>query len=233
MTTLYSNPWYVAGSYLGIMLALYFIVGGFAYWLYWKYAIKRWAHNKSQPGMPDREQLQREISYSGISLMIFTLAVLLVWWLTQKGISRVYLDYDDYGTGWFILSIFLMVLMHDAWFYWTHRLMHIKYLYKTMHRLHHLSRNPTPWATYAFHPYEAIVQIAMLPLFTLFLPIHPLAIMIFFVNQHLYNVQGHLGFENLPRWFISAPLARLTNTCTHHNMHHRFFKGNYGLYFNH
>jgi sterol desaturase/sphingolipid hydroxylase (fatty acid hydroxylase superfamily) len=47
----------------------------------------------------------------------------------------------------------------------------------------------------------------------------------------IYNVYGHLGFELFPKganrhWFL-----KWFNTSVNHNMHHQYFKGNYGLYF--
>jgi sterol desaturase/sphingolipid hydroxylase (fatty acid hydroxylase superfamily) len=47
----------------------------------------------------------------------------------------------------------------------------------------------------------------------------------------LYNVYGHLGFEIYPKGLNKHWLGRWMNTSVNHNMHHQFFKGNYGLYF--
>ncbi len=228
----HDNPWLYSGIYLFGMLALYFVVSGGAYWLFWKFGIKRWAHRKSQTGTPKPSQIRREIGFSIISLFIFTLSVLLVWWMTYLNIGWVYYDFDEYSTTWFVASLFLSVYFHDTWFYWTHRWMHKKSIFKLVHALHHRSSNPTPWATYSFHPLEALVQSMALPVMVMFLPLHPFAIVIFFINQHIYNVQGHLGFENLPSWFTKVPILNIGNTCTHHNLHHHYPKGNYGLYFN-
>ncbi len=46
------------------------------------------------------------------------------------------------------------------------------------------------------------------------------------------NVLGHCGFEILPRGFAKHWLTRGHNTTTHHDMHHRYVRHNYGLYFN-
>jgi len=46
------------------------------------------------------------------------------------------------------------------------------------------------------------------------------------------NVMGHLGYELFPKGFASHRLFKWHNTSTHHNMHHRLVKCNYGLYFN-
>jgi len=63
------------------------------------------------------------------------------------------------------------------------------------------------------------------------LPMHPLALMLFLAYMIVRNVVGHLGFEISPAGFARHPLTRWHLTPTHHDLHHRFGKGNYGLYF--
>ncbi len=46
------------------------------------------------------------------------------------------------------------------------------------------------------------------------------------------NVLGHLGFELYPSGSTKHWLGRWNNTSTHHNMHHKYTRCNYGLYFN-
>ena len=46
------------------------------------------------------------------------------------------------------------------------------------------------------------------------------------------NVLGHLGFELYPKGFTTHWLGKWNNTSTHHNMHHKYYNCNYGLYFN-
>ena len=43
---------------------------------------------------------------------------------------------------------------------------------------------------------------------------------------------GHLGYEIFPRNMIQHPLFKWLNTSTNHNMHHKYVRCNYGLYFN-
>jgi len=37
-------------------------------------------------------------------------------------------------------TVLALDLLHDAWFYWTHRLLHTKSLYRSVHYVHHQSR---------------------------------------------------------------------------------------------
>jgi Delta7-sterol 5-desaturase len=52
----------------------------------------------------------------------------------------------------------LMFIIQDTYFCWTHRLMHHPKVFKTFHSVYHQSTNPSPWAAYAFHPLEEIVE---------------------------------------------------------------------------
>lgn len=124
-----------------------------------------------------------------------------------------------------------MVFLHDAYFYWVHRLMHTKWLYGHVHKVHHISTNPSPWTAYAFHPLEAVVEAGILPLIAFTLPVHPSAIASFFFFQIAYNVYGHLGFELYPKGFHKTAIGKYVNTSVAHNLHHSRFNGNYGLYF--
>jgi sterol desaturase/sphingolipid hydroxylase (fatty acid hydroxylase superfamily) len=138
----------------------------------------------------------------------------------------------DHGWPWFCTSIVLTIFLHDAYFYWTHRLMHHRRLFPIFHRVHHLSHNPSPWAAYAFHPAEGLVQAGILPLTAILIPIHPLAFAIFMMWQLTDNILGHTGYEFYPRWLMKTPLKFFLNPPTHHAMHHEKMHGNYGIYFN-
>lgn len=121
--------------------------------------------------------------------------------------------------------------MHDTYFYWAHRIMHHPWLFKTVHLVHHKSTNPSPWAAYAFHPFEAIVESLIFVIFLFAIPVHSIHLIWFFVISLVYNVYGHLGFEIYPKGFNKHWLGKWMNTSVSHNQHHQFFKGNYGLYF--
>jgi sterol desaturase/sphingolipid hydroxylase (fatty acid hydroxylase superfamily) len=69
---------------------------------------------------------------------------------------------EEYGWGYFFISVAVMLVLHDAYFYWTHRAMHRPRLFKVFHRVHHLSTNPSQWAAFAFHPLEAVVEAGIL-----------------------------------------------------------------------
>ena len=100
-----------------------------------------------------------------------------------------------------------------------------------MHLAHHKSTNPSPWAAYAFHPFEALVEGGIIWVLVFVMPIHPLAIGLFLLFMITYNIYGHLGYEIIPNWLLFSKVGKWLNTSTNHNMHHHYFKGNYALYF--
>jgi sterol desaturase/sphingolipid hydroxylase (fatty acid hydroxylase superfamily) len=178
------------------------------------------------------EQARREFLYSVLSIAIFALVGVWMYLLTESGASRIYQD-DRYGPVWFVLSVPVMLILHDTYFYWTHRFMHWKPVFKRVHLLHHRSHDPSPLASFAFHPLEALIEAGIAPLIALTLPVHRSAFFLFLTLSMLINVYGHLGFELGPRGFMrSRLLAWLFNTTTHHHQHHQKTKWNFGLYFN-
>ncbi|MBK6635031.1 MAG: sterol desaturase family protein [Chitinophagaceae bacterium] len=97
--------------------------------------------------------------------------------------------------------------------------------------MHHKSTNPSPWASFSFQPAEAFIESGIIYVFAFTFPVHIIHILAFLVFMTLYNVYGHLGFEIFPRGFNRHWFFKWFNTSVNHNMHHQYFKGNYGLYF--
>jgi len=210
----------------------YFIVAGIAYILFYLLIKNRTSYKKIQQRFPNLKDYAREIGYSIITIAIFALVPLLI--LDQKAIrfhTFFYTNVHQYGRLYFFLAFPLMFIIHDTYFYWTHRLMHHKRLFRVFHLVHHKSINPSPWAAYSFHPLEAIVEAGIFAVFLFTLPVSPLHLAIFFFTMIVYNVYGHLGYELYPKGFSRHWLGKWINTSVNHNQHHQYFKGNYGLYF--
>jgi sterol desaturase/sphingolipid hydroxylase (fatty acid hydroxylase superfamily) len=181
---------------------------------------------------PTLAQVGREVFWSLCSIGIFGVTGGLIYFAHLSGWTRFYGPADKHGWPWFFASIALMIALHDTYFYWTHRLMHHRRLYRLFHHTHHLSVSPTPWAAYSFGPLEACVQAGIGPLIVLTMPVNGKAFLAFMLWQISFNVLGHCGHEIFPRWFLDTPFGRFLNTPTHHGLHHEKFKANFGLYFN-
>lgn len=180
---------------------------------------------------PEIGQRRREFAYSTLAAGIFALAGLGVYHGAQRGFFRIYEDIAEFGWTYWGISLILMVLTHDAYFYWTHRLMHRGSVFRWTHATHHHSMAPTVWAAYAFAPGEALVQAAFVPLFLLVIPMHASALFIWIAHQILRNTLGHAGVELMPKQWLATWWGRWLTTTLHHDLHHAHGKGNYGLYF--
>ena len=97
--------------------------------------------------------------------------------------------------------------------------------------MHHKSTNPSPWASFAFQPTEAVIESGIVYLFALTFPLHFIHLFSFLIFMTFYNVYGHLGYELFPKGFNRHWFFKWFNTSVNHNMHHQYFKENYGLYF--
>ncbi len=220
----FKSAWLIGGRYL--------MIAGFAFLLFYILRRNRIFYKKIQSRYPRLRDYSREIFYSLLTVAIFSLVSVEL--ITNPHIAPHTTRYQDiatYGWAYYFLVFPLLLIMHDTYFYFTHRLMHHKYLFRWFHLVHHQSTNPSPWAAYAFHPLEAIVEVGIVVIFMFTIPIHRSHLLIFFLFMIVYNVYGHLGYELYPRGFSKGRVGRWINTSVNHNQHHQYFKGNYGLYF--
>lgn len=212
-------------------LLRYLIPASAAFLIFWVLARNGLMHLFIQRTFPRSKQLWKEFAYSMSTVVIFSLVGFCIYSGEKAGLTRIYYDMTDYGVIYLITSVMITIVFHDFYFYWTHRLMHHKWLFKYVHRVHHESTNPSPWAAYSFHPWEALIQALVLPIMVFTIPLHPLVIFIFLTYMIVRNVLGHLGFEILPKGFTRNKWLNWNTAITHHNLHHEHFHNNYGLYF--
>jgi sterol desaturase/sphingolipid hydroxylase (fatty acid hydroxylase superfamily) len=216
---------------ISVFASRYFILATL-FWLVWYVLLrKQTAPTKLQPRFPKPKDYRREIFYSASSMLIFATVTAALLLTPFRRLTLYYSRVGDYPVWWFWTAFPLTFLVHDAYFYWTHRLMHHPRIFKWMHLVHHKSTNPSPWAAFSFHPTEAVVEAGIMAVLLLIMPLHAIHIAVFFALQMLYNVYGHLGWELYPATFRNGSIGRWINTSSAHNAHHQFFHGNYGLYF--
>jgi sterol desaturase/sphingolipid hydroxylase (fatty acid hydroxylase superfamily) len=224
----------VLGTWRGVLAVdflRYFLTAAPFYLVFWVWRPRLVRPRRIQAQDPDARRIRSEVAYSMSTVVIFSATGLCLLHAEQAGLTRIYGEVADRGWTYFAASLVLMVLVHDAYFYWTHRLLHWRPLFRLAHHVHHRSTSPTPWAAYAFHPVEAVIQAGIYVVIVFALPTHPAALMLFLTYMIVRNVVGHLGFEVWPAGFARHPFTRWHLTPTHHDQHHLRGKGNYGLYF--
>lgn len=217
---------------VSILSLRYLFFAGTLFLIFYVWKKRDFFRIKIQQKYPDNKHILREVAYSFLSIAIFSLVATTMFILRKHGYTKMYLHFSDHSVPYFIFSVIAFILLHDTYFYFTHRLMHWKVIYPYVHKVHHLSTNPTPWAAFAFHPLEAFIEVGIVPIMMFLMPIHPYALLVWVLYQTGMNVLGHLGFEVFPSGFTNGFISKYSNTSTHHNMHHKYVTSNYGLYFN-
>lgn len=224
--------WQVLFFFLFILIAGYIIPAGQFYLRFYVFRNARAAAKRIQKRRPSRSDIVREVKYSVLTVFIFAVLAALLWRSFLRGETSIYLRFRDYPWWYHPFSFALVLLFHDTYFYWTHRLMHWRPVFKYVHLGHHKSHTPTPWAIYAFQPLEALIQFGIVALPVLYLPLHPVVLLVYLSYDSFINTAGHSGHEIFP-----ARLARIwpfswLNTVTHHDYHHTNVRVNYGAFFN-
>ncbi|MEJ2816751.1 sterol desaturase family protein [Caulobacter sp. CCG-8] len=189
------------------------------------------AGRKIREGRPPARQLLVEFACSIRSIMIFSTVGLISFALFRAGLMPGPYIARGLGPVWFWTSLALMIVAHDAWFYWTHRLIHDRRLFRTFHRRHHRSNSPSPFTAYSFDLGEAAINALFVPLWMLLVPTQWPVAGLFMLHQIVRNTLGHSGYELFPATRDGRPLLPWLTTVTHHDLHHAQAGWNYGLYF--
>jgi len=216
---------------LAIETGRYLVTAGLVSLVVWAFWAARFHARKVQPRTAVPSDYRREVLASLRTALIFSLTGFGMHLASQAGWLTIHHGFTVRGPAYLALSLVLMVVAHDAYFYWTHRAMHHPRLFRLFHWTHHKSKTPTPWTAYAFDVPEAIVTVAFVPLWAALVPMHEVALYAFVTWQIVRNVMGHAGVELSP---VSGRPSRLfgwLSTTTHHDLHHQQGRSNYGLYF--
>lgn len=112
----------------------YFIIAGIAFFVFYVLLRSRMAPKKIQRAFPALRDYRREILYSVGTILIFGFVPLLfIFNPTVRPFTTLYDTIAERGW-WYYVGIFpIMFLMHDTYFYWTHRLMHHPRLFRYFH----------------------------------------------------------------------------------------------------
>ena len=157
---------------LSANLGRYIVISGGFFLVFYVFFRSRWSAEKIQPSYANKNYYLREFAYSILTLLIFVGVALFVFYSPLREYNKLYRSIDEYGWGYWWFSVIAMILLHDTYFYWTHRAMHHPKIYRHVHLVHHLSQNPSPWAAFAFHPLEAVVEAGIVVIIAFLFPFH-------------------------------------------------------------
>ena len=133
----------------------------------------------------------------------------------------------------FVAILLILVHYHKLHFYFTHRLIHWKPLYRTVHHVHHRNVNFAPWSGLSMHPVEHLIFFSDVLIFWL-LPGHPILVLFMLLRSGISPANGHGGFHRIVKTQNGeerdAPDYGLWGRGSDyfHHLHHRFFTVNFG-----
>jgi Delta7-sterol 5-desaturase len=173
---------------------------------------------------PRPEDVGRDIRRSLVNL-----GVLAVFLAGARALQRAGIGFAPpaLSVGSAALMLVGSALVFDAWFYWVHRLLHTRWLFRRLHRLHHQSVHPTAWSNNNDAFLDSAVSHLYWLIAPLLLPIHPAVLVAHKLLDQVGGGFGHCGHETPGR---IAPWWPLT-TVTHHDQHHGLFDANFGVHF--
>ncbi|KAL6049930.1 Methylsterol monooxygenase 1 [Balamuthia mandrillaris] len=119
--------------------------------------------------------------------------------------------------------------VEDLLFYWFHRLLHTKWLYKRIHKVHHTHTAPISWSAEVIHPAEFLIaNIFPTMLGALLLRAHLFSLWCWIALAIYYSTEVHSGYI-FPWSLERIPLIGFIYAGPrYHDRHHELFLGNYG-----
>lgn len=143
---------------------------------------------------PYETQVWDEINMSLKAIPVMAILTVPFVLMEYRGLTLLYgpkteYSFRDYGLSWCLLSVVLFLLFTDAAIYFIHVALHSKYLYKRLHKSHHLWKSPTPFAAFAFHPVDGWAQSIPYHVFTFLVPMHKIVHLMLFILVNIWTVR--------------------------------------------
>ena len=200
-------------------LLLYFALGYLFLWVC-KVLERKNILEKVVPTTNPNKNIAFEIKNSFLSILVFGFSGVAMVYLVREGF--VILKAETLLNT--LLGVVLLTLWNELHFFVVHRMMHIPFLYRTVHKIHHQSKIPSVFSVYSFHWLEALllslVPISIAPFFS----VSASAIFLYPLASILLNYAGHCNYRfgtgKGPSWKLIG---------TRHSEHHFRNTKNYGF----
>lgn len=217
---------WLAQIFLRNQAIIWIIYGGYYLYLYvWKVEGTKTKYDARWPARKSKlflfhDQIKDNIFWTaGVGGLIWTGYEAATLWLMANGHVPYYAFAEH--PWWSVAWILAIPFWREFHFYWVHRLIHWKPLYKHVHYLHHKNVNPNPWSGMAMHPVEIVLYFSVVLIHWV---VPGPAFAFFYTLQHagIAPASVHHGFE--------GPIAggKWPTGSYFHYLHHRYFECNYG-----
>jgi len=128
----------------------------------------------------------------------------------------------------FLWQIPTFFVIEDFYFYWIHRFLHHKRVYKYVHKIHHEHKYPFGIAAEYAHPVETFFLGIGTLLGPLFFAKHMVTLWVWLFFRLVETVEDHSGYD-IP--WNPTNLIPFWGGAVHHDFHHKTFEGPYSSVF--
>ena len=220
---------WVLRLYLINLAAVFVFYGLFELRLYFQKAQgTRFKYNGQWPADNKSDVFWFKSQYiDSVLRIIFT--ALPIWTALEVGILYCFANGFVPWVTWAQHPIYLaslalvMPIIHETHFYLIHRLIHVPFLYKWVHSVHHNSVNPSPLSSLNMHVVELLLYLGM-ACWHLIIPSNPILALYQLHRAGFGAIPGHVGFDKIE---VSEDSGVPTHAYIHY-LHHKFFEVNYG-----
>ncbi|HSP78320.1 MAG TPA: sterol desaturase family protein, partial [Myxococcaceae bacterium] len=131
---------------------------------------------------------------------------------------------------WYVVvgQLLFFIVLDDFLYYWMHRTLHTRWLYKHVHSIHHRITNPCAISGNYMHVVEFLLTSTLVFIGPSLVGAHVVTLWIWIVFRQLEAADGHSGYD-VP--WNPALLFPFYKGPVYHDFHHRRFFGNYAGFF--
>ena len=117
----------------------------------------------------------------------------------------------------FVRDFAISLVLREALFYYSHRLLHIPFLYRRIHKKHHKFTAPIALAAQFAHPLEQIFANAL-----------PISLPPQLLHSHILTFWAYLAWELFNTATVHSGYDFFHNKAKMHDLHHEKFNLNFG-----
>ena len=172
---------------------------------------------------PPPRQLFFELFFSLRSIALYSTVGIGINLAQEAGLYPLSDAAVHWGWPWFALALGAMIVAQDGYVYAVASLAMItgQRWFRTFHRRHHKSNNPSPFTAYSFDLGEAFLMVAFVAVWPAMFPTPWGVIDIFMFHQIFRNTLLHAGYELTPARADGRPWFGWLTTTTHHDLQPR------------